>query len=282
MHSRSLYLFATLATGIVLAAPLHAQTAPPPAKPLAFDTVSIRPADPNEQPRMFGVQPSMFRSMGMQTKITIDMAFLKQGYPARDIIQGAPAWVESDWYDIIGKFDEPTAQAFANMTITERQQNIKPLLQAMLADRFKLVYHTVPIEIPGFALVISKGGHKLTPIVEGEPAPDRAVPLPGGGKMVPFQRGQLPAVLHFFHATMADLVRQLGQGVPIIDQTGLAGQFNFDVPRTDQDNPSLDMNADAYTRAHFLDVTPLGLELKPIKVPVDKIVIDSIQKPTPN
>ena len=282
MRSPTLRIFAPLLTSILLSLPLQAQTTPAAQTPLAFDTVSIHPADPKEQVRMWGIQPTMYRAMGVPVSVTFDMAFIPRGYPARDLYQGMPAWGSSDWFDIIGKFDEPTAQAFTKMTVLERQENIKPLLRAMLADRFKLVFHAVPVEIPGFALVVSKGGHKLTPIVEGEAAPTQAVQLPGGGKMVPFQRGQLPAVLHFFHATMGDLVRQLGQGVPILDQTGLTGQFNFDVPRTDQDNPGLDMDADAYTRAHFLDVTPLGLELKPIKVPADKIVIDSIEKPTPN
>ncbi len=279
--SLRILLLATIASAL----PLRAQSVPPAEKPLAFDVISIKPSDPNTKLRRWGVQPTMFMAQGMPLSITIDMAFVPRGYPARDMLQGVPAWAatsSSNWYDIEGKFDENTTQAFTRMTVPERQENIKPLLQKLLVDRCKLVFHREPIEIQGFALVVSKGGAKLQPAVEGEAEPDRAVTLASGGKMVPFVRGQQPAVLQFFHATMGDLVRQLAMGVPIIDQTGISGQFNFGVPRTDQENSGIDMDADAFTRAHFLDLTPLGLELKPIKVPVDKIVIDSIEKPSTN
>jgi len=277
MHSRSLCILVTL----VITLPLRAQNAPAPTPKFAFDAVSIRPADPNEQGRMAGFQPTMVRAIGMPLSVTLNMAFIKQGFPGRDLIQGMPAWANNDWYDITGKFDEPTAQALAKIKTSELQGYIQPLLQALLVERCKLVFHRVPTEVPGFAIVISKGGPKLTPAAEGEVRPDMSVRLIDGGRMVPLLPGQ-PPVLHFFHATIAELARQLAANVPIVDQTGLAGQFNFDLRRTDLDNSGLDTDADPYTRAHYWDIAPLGLELKPIKVPVEKIVIDSIQKPSPN
>jgi len=283
MHFRSLRVFATLITRIVLALPLHAQTTPAPTQKLAFEAVSIRPSDPKNTPeRMFGILPTEVRVKGMPLGVLVSMAFMRQGY-SRDMLTGAPAWTYDTWYDVDAKYDESTVQALTKVNYAERNELVKPLIQQLLADRCKLVYHRVPVQIDAFALVVSKGGPHLTPAVDGQPEPQQAVPTADGGKMVPFHRGELPAILHFFHATTADLARDIsGTGVIVLDQTGITGHYNYDVPRTDQDNPGLDTDADIYTRAHFLDISALGLELKPIKVPADKIVIDSMEKPSPN
>jgi len=279
MRFPSFRIFTSFVAMAVFILPLHAQTAPPPTQKFGFEVVAIHPANPNEQVYGYGIQPTMIR---LRLYAVVLDALLKQGYPPQDLIAGLPNWVRGEPYDIEAKFNDNTAQAFAKMTTDERREALMPMLQQLLAVRCKLIYHRIPTELPAFALVVHKGGPHLKPAIEGEPTPEGAHPWPDGAKVTGFQRGG-PAIMHFFNAPMADLIATITMpGLILVDQTGLTGRYDFDVPRADQEHPGLDMNADLYTKAHFYDISGLGLDLKPIKLPADKIVIDSMEKPTEN
>jgi uncharacterized protein (TIGR03435 family) len=70
-----------------------------------------------------------------------------------------------------------------------------------------------------------------------------------------------------FAAEMSGLIGD----VPVEDGTGLTGKFDFVVHRWLADDG-------AYT----WDVESLGLKLVPIKISIDKLVIDNIERPSPN
>jgi uncharacterized protein (TIGR03435 family) len=108
------------------------------------------------------------------------------------------------------------------------QPLIQKLLQDMLADRLKLASHRVPSETTGYRIVLDKHGAKLTEAVSDEPRPDHGLPVPGGGFMVPYQRGDVPHVA-FYNVTMAAFAEHLvGMcGTQVVDNTGLTGRYDF-------------------------------------------------------
>lgn len=154
-----------------------------------------------------------------------------------------------------------------------------PMLQAMLqnalGDRCKLVVHRVPAQVDGYALVVAKHGPNRKNLVESQPddaIPDRAIKIAFDGRMVPIYSHDNP-VLHFFQTSMAAFALHIsGFGAPVEDKTGLTGKYRFDLARLGTEGiPSSDW-----------DLAPLGLKLIPAKIPTENIVIDHIERPSPN
>lgn len=274
---------------VSLSLPACAQTAPPaasaPAKASAFDSISIRPSPAVQNgPAHWGVGPDTYAAVGMPLSTTFYMAFFTQGMPVKELTEGMPDWVSSTRYDITAKVDEATAEQWKTLKPQERREHAMPLIRAMLADRFKLQVHRIPTEVEAFALIVSKGGPKMAAASPNETAPTSGpvIPMPEGGWMLPYQRGEIPHMT-LLNATMAQLAQRLGNtGTIIIDQTGLTGRYDLMVSTSDPTAEGMEMDASPSERAHYWDVTAIGLELKPIKVPADKIVIDHIERPSEN
>jgi uncharacterized protein (TIGR03435 family) len=69
-----------------------------------------------------------------------------------DTIAGGPGWLNSDLFDVIAKIPDGTTPATANL-----------MLQALLAERFKLVVRKDNHPVPRYVLTVGKGGSKLKP-----------------------------------------------------------------------------------------------------------------------
>jgi uncharacterized protein (TIGR03435 family) len=147
---------------------------------------------------------------------------------------------------------------------------LQAMLQNALADRCKMAVHRVPTLIDGYALVIAKQGLNRKNLVESKPdgvIPDRAQRIPLDGRLAPGD-----PVLHFYQTSMAALIVQLSLRVPIEDRTGLPGKYDFDLTRLGIEGvPASDW-----------DLAPLGLKLIMTKIPSENIVIDHIERPSPN
>src|SRR5207237_4292265 len=78
-------------------------------------------------------------------------------------VSGGPGWIRTDRFDV-------TAKANVAGNLTEAQ--LQPMLQRLLAERFKLKLHKSSKEMPGYALVVSKDGPKVKPSADGEEHPD--------------------------------------------------------------------------------------------------------------
>jgi uncharacterized protein (TIGR03435 family) len=263
----------------------HAQQTNPAttaAPALAFDVVSIRP---NSTPN-WRIQntPDGFRIIGLPLGTALIYAYFPPGLQSRDWIIDAPEWLWNDTYDFDGKVsaeDQPewSKRREARALVTQNNSltaMLQPMLQAALADRCKLVVHRVPGETQGYALMLAKKDPNLKalkPAEADEIVPSNALPIMGGGKMVPIKSNEDP-VLTFYQTSMAAFGAMLpfGRPVPILDRTGLTGKYDFKLLRL---GIAPEINGD-------WDLAALGLKLVPIKVPIEKIVIDHIEKPTPN
>lgn len=247
---------------------------PAPPKPMAadanpvFEVATIKPSRPEAQGKAFQVKGRQFFTFN--TSLT-DLITFAYGVHARQIT-GGPAWMESEKYDL-------TAQPEGEGQPNDRQW--KTMFQKLLADRFQLTFHREKKELSVYAIVVGKTGPKLTKS-GGDPNG-----LPGL-----FFRGlgNLPAR----NATMADFAGVMQSAVldrPVVDQTGLAGRFDFTLIWTPDEfqfgglgvrvpPPTGDAAAPPDLFSAFQE--QLGLRLESTKAPAEVLVIDRVENPSEN
>jgi uncharacterized protein (TIGR03435 family) len=141
------------------------------------------------------------------------------------------------------------------------------MMQALLAERFKLAVHRETRELPMYALVVAKGGHKIH-LVEA-PAVFGQTPfsMPAPGRLVGTQ-----VTAEMLAKVLSD---QLGRSVQ--DSTGLRGAFDFKLEwQPDSSDPQLDTRAVSASLFTALQ-EQLGLKLEARKGPVEILVIDHIE-----
>jgi uncharacterized protein (TIGR03435 family) len=170
-------------------------------------------------------------------------------------IQKDAGWMDSQLYDI-------DARVGGNKPLT--QEEMRPLLQNLLAQRFHFTAHRTSKVVSGFELVTAKGGPKLKPARDGEETHAQILP------------NRLDAQSTSTKMLASILMRPAGQTV--VDKTGLTGSYDV---RLDYAAPN-DTNS-ALPSLFTAIEEQLGLRLQPAKVPVDFLVIDHADRvPTEN
>jgi uncharacterized protein (TIGR03435 family) len=246
---------------------------PPPAPKMmaadadpAFEVATIKLSDPNRPGRrLFSIRGTEVIAVYVTVSDLIDFAY---GVHAAQI-SGAPAWIESDKFDITGK-PEGDGQPNPNQ--------FKTMLQKLLADRFQLTLHRYKKQLTVYAL--RNNGPKLT-------LSEAASPLPN----LIFRAGNWPVR----NATMEEFasVMQAHLDRPVVDQTGLKGRFDFQLQWTPDETPSASPGrpgeppkpperADSLPDLFTAIQQQLGLKLEPTKAQVDVLVIDKVEKPSEN
>jgi uncharacterized protein (TIGR03435 family) len=235
----------------------------------AFEVASIRVVDPNSKvdhndPADASNQPQTFPSnrltmpfVGMISLICAAYSEIECGH-----VVGAPPWTHTNemHYDISAKVE-------GNAMLTKDQ--MKPMLRTMLEERFHLKVHTEQRIVPGYALIIAKGGSKLQP---HKGAPDG---------------GSFGASNFRFQNVSAEYVGKLiGWELkqPVADKTGIQGMFDVVLKFRPPTGPYTDDPRFENLPTIFDAVQEqLGLKLLPEKVPGDYLVIDHVDKiPTEN
>lgn len=165
------------------------------------------------------------------------------------------------WYEAESFRFEAVADNPDNATLDQLRQ----MLRATLEDRFKLRYHIDQKEVPGYSLVIAEGGHKMEPI-SGDFV-ESLVIFDGRSTM----------------EQLADSLRQQAGGL-VIDKTGLQG-FEYKLiqsPLSGGDRGGPEPGGPAFALSADLE-KQLGLRLEAEKaIPIKVLVIDSVEKPSPN
>ena len=123
---------------------LYAQAAP------EFEVATIKPAPPQAEGRT-----STRMSSDTQTgRLNYNNVNLKevigQAYKVRQYQISGPSWMETERFDIVAKFQTAPAE-----------DQIPRMLQALLAERFKLTMRRETKELPIFAVIVGKNGPKL-------------------------------------------------------------------------------------------------------------------------
>jgi uncharacterized protein (TIGR03435 family) len=263
-------------------AALAQQPAEPPAAPFAFDVATIKPSDPNNRNFGGGFIASGYRGVNYPLSYIVLTAYFS-AFKGNQLI-GMPAWADKEHYDIVGHIDEATAPSWLKLNVRQRQEAGRPMLQQLLAERCKLVVHTVPAQADGYALVVSKRGSQLLPGRPRESYPVGVKNLdPEGGKVL----SATPAndnTMSFFNVLLQDLASFIGvtSNSVIQDRTGLTGRYDFTIRRLEIPTDPDGKRIPAPLPSDFWDISATGLELKRAKIPSQNLVIDHIERPSPN
>jgi uncharacterized protein (TIGR03435 family) len=194
-----------------------------------------------------------------------------------DKVLGGPNWLEFDRFDVIAKVPSKTSQ-----------ETLKSMLQALLADRFKLVVHNDTKPILGFVLTLGKSKPKLKePQPSAKTGCERGLPTPiapavAGGQI------SVPRVDIYCRNTTMEAFASSLRGFAgdyltnaVVDSTALKGSWDFDLKWTSKGLLPL-VGPDGVTLFDAID-KQLGLKLEEQKLPTPVIMVDQVnKKPTDN
>jgi uncharacterized protein (TIGR03435 family) len=247
---------------------------PEPPKPMAADAdpslevATIKPSQPDRPGRAF-----LWRGNRFLTINTTLMALIGFAYDVQDKqVIGGPDWMNTDKFDIEGKPDTPG---------TPSREQLRTMVKKLLADRFQLKFHNDKKELPAYVLTAGKAGSKMTK--------DDADP---NGLPALFFR-QL-GDLNVRNATMGDFTHLMQSAVldrPVVDQTSLAGKWDFQLKWTPDDSQFSGMGMRPPPPSDAPDAPPplftaiqeqLGLKLESGRAQVDVMVIDQVEHPSSN
>ena len=295
---RSVYFLACLLTTLHLRAqsPAPSQESNIATSGPTFEVASVKPNKSGESFVRIGNQPGgRFTATNVPLRLLIRNAYQIQDFQ----LIGAPDWVSSDRFDIVAKAEgevPPTAPGGP-------PGPIQFMLRALLAERFNLKMHSERRELPIYALILARSdgklGAQLRPAAvdcaaiqagrRGGPPPAPPQPgerLPCGIRVGPGQLtgGSMPM------SQLATLLAPFVQRV-VVDRTGLTGNFDFDLTWTPDQIPQgpppagapllppVDPNGPSILTAVQ---EQLGLKLDSTNGPVDVLVVDRVEQPTPD
>jgi uncharacterized protein (TIGR03435 family) len=261
---------ATDQTAWAIPEPPPAPMMPPSAKP-EFTVATIKPSNPNAPRGGYG-----FRGRDVTTtNVTVNwMIKLAYNMHARQIT-GGPSWLDTAKYDTVGRPDTPGQPS---------RDQMKLMIQGLLADRFQLKFHIEKRELPVYAMIVLKTGTKLTASA-GDPNA-----FPGIG----FNQG--PGVLSLMgrNTTLDGVANALQSNVldkPVVNQTGLTGRYDFVLRFTPDADQLANFGGLAPGNSADPETPPdifaafqqqLGLKLESTRAFVDVMVIDKIERPSEN
>jgi len=253
---------ALLALGVwlgLLSAAFAQQTPAAAAAPITFEVASIRPAPDIATMIAAHQMPHDLGTHFDAGRIDIGFASLQDlictAYGVKPYQVSGPDWLTSEHFDIV-----------ATLPAGATRDQVPQMLQALLADRFKLALHHDTHALPVYALVVAKGGTRLQPAAPhtGAPAPPppqgaktidtgngtvtmSQAKTPGGGAAATItggKSGRTQITMADGHIrmvvakmTMPDFANMLTPMLtrPVIDQTGLTDAYQVSVTVSTQD-----------------------------------------------
>jgi len=261
-----------------------------------FEVVSVKPnAGPGTSMSMMQRPDGGFTMINMQVRTLITQAY----GPVADVI-GLPGWATNNRYDV---------NATASLPRPATQEDRRAMMQAMLADRFKLAVHMETREQPAYDLVFARSDRRLgrnaTPSAvdcEAKAAAERAAAAaaraagatPALPTLPPRPDPNAPPPECSFRssggrisgeASPAGLVPMLRMAVgqPVFDKTGYSGTLKFTLefdPATTA-RPDATPSSDAPSIFSALP-DQLGFKLEPSRTTANVVVVERIEQPTEN
>jgi len=217
-----------------------------------FEVASVKPHSSTEGPPHVSVarDPGRLTYTNITVRVLIREAYGLKVYP----LSRGPDALSTDRYDLTAKLS-PDASKEQRML----------MLQALLAERFKLIVHREAKELPIYTLVAGNGGPKFRAVEDDGSAPEVGS---GGGHQIK---------AHHISMKLLAATLQGWIGDAVVDATGLAGLYDL----------NMDFNVDESTSSEGPTIfealqRQLGLKLEAGKGPVEVVVIDHIEKPSAN
>ncbi len=256
---------------------------------LRFEAASIRPSAPGGPP-ISGTIINANRLRGTRvTLLGLIRSAFGEGLTSAEQFVGGPEWIRTEAWDI---------NAVASITPTRAQ--FSEMTRNLLLERFKVRVRREQREIPVFALLVARDDRRLGPQLKGVTVDcaaykeaferGRATPLPPPDFSKPMQPQTCDTMLSsraegtYIAGRAVDmsvvartLVAQVN--APVVNRTGLPGQYDFDLRFVT--NPAAAPAVDGVGIETALR-EQLGLRLERQRAPMDVLVIDSAERPTPD
>jgi uncharacterized protein (TIGR03435 family) len=260
-----------LAVVLAVSAVAQPQTSAPRPKFDAFEAATIKPVEPDAKAGRYIVMQSADTFVAKNYSLALLIAAAYELNP--HMILSVPSWADSIRYDIVAR-----TPGEVRPTHEEQMQ----MLRSLLADRFKLTFHRRQEVMSIYELGVDKGGAKMKPSAEAAGDPPQLISTvhPDTNSIV------LPAR----NATMGDFVSLLQRALldrPVVDKTGLAGRFDFDLtwaPDASQFGGEVPVApSDASSPPFFTAIREqIGLRLDATRGAVEVLVVDGAERPSPN
>jgi uncharacterized protein (TIGR03435 family) len=268
--------------------------------PPVYEAVSIKPASIIANKSEAGssrmrFHPTEFTATNVTLQELIGTAYGVDGVQ----LSGAPAWVNSEEFDVDAKWDKSVLDALQALNQDQLARERKRMLQEFLADHFKLRLHRETQHLPMYELVVAKDGAKLQEAKPGNTYPNGFKGADGRARAgtLHFAEGQLIGQ----GVPISLLVRQLSReisgesgGSILADKTGLTGNYDFTLKWTPEENqpsifrgtPSGQQGTDSTSSAESTEPSlfralqdQLGLKLELQNGPGEILVIDHAERP---
>jgi uncharacterized protein (TIGR03435 family) len=257
----------------------------------AFDVVSIKPNRSGAAGGGLRFTPGgRVEWTNTTLRGLIRMAYQRYGFDPRDIVGGSP-WIDSDRFDIIA-----TSEKAPPTRPDGFPEELLAMVRALVEDRFKLQVHNEQRDGPVFELRLARGDGKpgaglhIVPDACGEAMKALAERGTRTGPP-PCSFGGSPGKLIGTGVTMTMTANVLSGyvGRLVVDRTGLAGSFDFEItfdPSSAAKTPGVQPGTAPRDDTAPSIVTALqeqlGLKLQSGRGPVDVLVVDRAERPTPN
>jgi uncharacterized protein (TIGR03435 family) len=230
----------------------------------AFEVASIKPNRSGARRSGVNTRPDTLVGNNASVKQLLLFAYELPGYRV-----SGPGWIDAERFDVVAKADGPAGQ-----------DRMRLMLQALLADRFRLKFHRESKVMPVYWVVQGKDGFKPPDAKDTETllkeGPRGA--KPGFHGMFLMQHSDLPALAE-------GLSRVVGR--PVLDKTGVDGKFVFYLEWTaDPGMPGADARSnplpDAPPSIFAVLQEKFGLKLESGRATIEVLVIDQVERPTEN
>ena len=275
---------------------------------LTFDVASVRPTRETEPSSNVPLGPGNVFSPShgiLSAKNSTLLTYLVFAYKLADYQQQAiestaPDWVVHDRYTIEARTEKVDAS----------KDDLRLMMRSLLADRFKLAVHYEQRQVRVFALMMEKAGElgpKLQPHPAGATCSDpslKSTTSDGDPVELPLQpkKGGFPAVCNGIlglpasaqdrysfggaNVSMGLIANALSSwgnlGRPVVDQTGLAGTYDFVLEYTPDPPPSYAAVDSGGPSFQVALKQQLGLKLEAQRAPVEFLVLDHVERPDAN
>lgn len=249
-----------------------AQAAPASPTPAAapgpdFGVATVKPNDTGSGSTRISINDDLFQATNIRLDMALEVAFDIR----RDQIVGLPHWAQVNHYDITAKVVDMTPEQLRGLSDTQR----RAMLQSLLEQRFHLKSHIESRTLPLLKLTVDKGGIKFTEYQKPPEDQDD-------------KKGNMTVNNEVMTATgipMSSLVRFLSSQthMPVVDETGLKGNYNFSMKwQRDDQGSDAGLHDQGLPTLYAALPEQLGLKLESGKGPVDVLVVDNIDQPSGN
>jgi uncharacterized protein (TIGR03435 family) len=182
-----------------------------------------------------------------------------------DLISGIPEPLNSARFNIRAKVADFDGDRLAKLT----SDDFRAMTISVLADRFHLRVRVAPKKMTVYELIVAKDGPKIK---LNEPDASSLTMSWGTQTTFTFKQSSM--------STLAGVLSDSGLHGPVVNRTNLEGAGNFSLKW----NPDW---AEEQSGNNFVSIftaiqDQLGLKLKPVKLPVDTLVIDHAEMPSAN